>query len=125
METVNTPDAPEPGGHYSQAIVHGDFVFVSGQLPIHPDTGKKETGPIESQASLVLANLKTILEAAGSSLDHVVKTTIYIQDMRYWDTVNRIYADYFDGHKPARAVVPAPGLHHGFLIEMEAVAVRS
>ncbi|MBN2416816.1 RidA family protein [bacterium] len=124
MDSIHTSDAPEPGGHYSQAVVHDGLIFVSGQLPIHPHTGKKETGPVELQAELVLANLRAILEAAGSGLDRVLKTTVYIQDMRHWDTVNRIYADRFGAHRPARAVVPAPGLHHGFLIEMEAVACR-
>lgn len=121
MEYISTPNAPVPGGHYSQAIVHNGLVFVAGQLPIRPG-GEKCLGSIEEQTEVVLANLKAILEAAGSSLEKVLKTTVYVADISLWGRVNTVYAQAFESHKPARAVVPVPELHYGFLIEVEAVA---
>ncbi|MBK8878375.1 MAG: RidA family protein [Haliscomenobacter sp.] len=121
MEYVSTSSAPAPGGHYSQAVVHNGLIFVAGQLPIRPD-GEKCLGSIEEQTVVVLANLKSILEAADSSLEKVLKTTVYVADIELWGRVNAVYARVFGEHKPARAVVPVPELHYGFLIEVEAVA---
>jgi len=125
MELIHTPNAPTPGGHYSQAVVHNGTVYVAGQLPIDPRTGEKKLGTIEEQTELVLANLAAILEAAGSGLDHVLKVTIYVSDIALWGGVNAIYAKFFGDHKPARAVVPTRDLHHGFLIEVEAIAAAN
>ena len=122
MKKIITLKAPMPGGHYSQAIVHNGLVYVSGQLPIHPDTGEKVLGAIEQQTEQVLKNTAAILEAAGSSLKQVIKTTVYISDIQLWDRVNQVYARYFGDHRPARAVVPTGPLHFGFQIEMEAIA---
>ena len=122
MKKIITLKAPTPGGHYSQAIVHNGLVYVSGQLPIHPDTGEKVLGAIEQQTEQVLKNTAAILEAAGSSLKQVIKTTVYISDIQLWDRVNQVYARYFGDHRPARAVVPTGPLHFGFQIEMEAIA---
>ncbi len=122
MKIVKTLEAPLPGGHYSQAIIHQGLVYVSGQLPIDPKTGEKVLGSIEDQARQALKNLSAILEAADSGLPYVIKTTIYLSDIQYWDRVNHIYADFFGTHRPARAVVPVGTLHHGFLIEIDAVA---
>jgi 2-iminobutanoate/2-iminopropanoate deaminase len=122
MKKIITLKAPTPGGHYSQAIVHNGLVYVSGQLPIHPDTGEKLLGAIEQQTEQVLKNTAAILEAAGSSLKQVIKTTVYISDIQLWDRVNQVYARYFGDHRPARAVVPTGPLHFGFQIEMEAIA---
>lgn len=122
MKTIKTPKAPIPGGHYSQAIVHNGMVYVSGQLPIIAGTGEKVVGSVEQQTEQVLKNVAAILEAAGSGLDHVIKTTIYIANIKLWDKVNTIYAKYFGDHRPARAVVPTKALHHGFLVEIEAIA---
>jgi 2-iminobutanoate/2-iminopropanoate deaminase len=122
MKTIITPDAPKPAGHYSQAVVHNNIVYVSGQLPVVPGTGEKKTGSIEEQTEQVLKNLSAILEAANSDLSRVIKTTIYISDIGLWDKVNAVYANFFAGHRPARAVVPTRNLHFGFQIEMEAVA---
>ena len=122
MQKVSTPKAPQPGGHYSQAIVHNGLVFVSGQLPIDPESGEKITGSIEAQTLRTLENVKAIVEAAGSDLDQVLKVTVFLSDIALWGTVNRIYADFFGPHRPARAMVPTRSLHHGFLIEIEAVA---
>ncbi|MDZ7331088.1 MAG: Rid family detoxifying hydrolase [candidate division KSB1 bacterium] len=122
MKIVNTTEAPVPGGHYSQAIIHQRLVYISGQLPFDPRTGAKVLGSIEDQARQVLRNLRAILEAAGSGLQHVIKTTIYLSDIRDWDRVNQIYAEFFGDHRPARSIVPVGTLHHGFSIEIEAVA---
>ena len=123
MKKITTSKAPTPGGHYSQAIVHNGLIYVSGQLPIEPQTGEKILDSIEAQTEQVMKNLKAILEAAGSSLSQVIKTTVYIADIQLWDRVNQVYARYFGEHRPARSVVPTRSLHHGFLIEMEAMAV--
>jgi 2-iminobutanoate/2-iminopropanoate deaminase len=123
MKKITTSKAPTPGGHYSQAIVHNGLIYVSGQLPVEPQTGEKILDSIEAQTEQVMKNLKAILEAAGSSLSQVIKTTVYIADIQLWDRVNQVYARYFGEHRPARSVVPTRSLHHGFLIEMEAMAV--
>lgn len=122
MKVISTTTAPTPSGHYSQAIVHGDMVFVSGQLPIDAETGERYIGSIEEQAELALRNLAEILEAANSSIDRVLKTTIYISDIQLWGRVNQVYANFFGTHRPARAVVPTRDLHFGFQIEIEAIA---
>lgn len=123
METIFTQDAPAPGGHYSQAVVHNGLVFVAGQLPIRAN-GEKCLGSIEEQTELVLANLQAILEASGSSLSRVLKVTVYISDIELWGRVNAVYTQVFGAHKPARAVVPVPALHYGFSIELEAIAAQ-
>ena len=122
IETVFTDNAPSPGGHYSQAIVHNDVVYVAGQLPIDPKTGEKNLGSIEEQARQVLENLEAVLEAAGSGLDHLLKTTVYISDIDLWGRFNRVYEEAMGEHKPARAVVPTRELHYGFLVEIDAIA---
>ena len=122
MKTVQTPNAPRPAGHYAQAIVHDGLVYVSGQLPIDPRTGERCTGPVEEQAERALQNVAAILEAAGSRLDLVLKTTVYVSDISLWGRVNAVYAAFFGEHRPARAVVPTRELHYGLLVEIEAVA---
>ena len=122
MEVISTPNAPKPAGHYSQAIVHNNLVYVSGQLPIDPKSGEKRIGSIEEQTEQALKNLSEILKAAGSSLSQVIKTTVYISDIELWDRVNAVYARFFGEHCSARAVVPTRNLHFGFQIEIEAIA---
>jgi 2-iminobutanoate/2-iminopropanoate deaminase len=122
MEKIFTPKAPKPAGHYSQAIVHDNVVYVSGQLPIDPVTGEKRPGSIEEQTEQVLENLAEIIKAAGSDIGKVLKTTVYISDIQLWDRVNNVYSTFFGEHRPARAVVPTKELHHGFDIEIEAIA---
>ena len=122
MEEVFTSKAPKPAGHYSQAIVHGNLIYVSGQLPIDPVTGEKRIGSIEEQTEQSLRNVSEIIKAAGSSMDHVIKTTVYISDIGLWERVNEVYKDFFGEHRPARAVVPTKDLHYGFQIEVEAIA---
>jgi 2-iminobutanoate/2-iminopropanoate deaminase len=122
MEKISTLDAPKPAGHYSQAIVHNNMIYVSGQLPIDPKTGRKKIDSIEQQTEQALKNLSEILKAANSDLSKVVKTTVYISDINLWDQVNTVYSKYFGEHRPARAVVPTRELHFGFQIEIEAIA---
>ena len=122
MNAISTPNAPQPAGHYAQAIVHDGLVYVSGQLAIDPATGEKRLGAIEEQTEQALRNVAAILEAAGSDLAHVLKTTVYIADISLWPRVNAVYAAVFGAHRPARAVVPTKELHYGFLVEIEAIA---
>jgi 2-iminobutanoate/2-iminopropanoate deaminase len=122
MRAVSTRRAPLPAGHYAQAIVHGGVVYVAGQLPIDPQAVEQRMGSVEEQTERALRNLGVILEAAGSNLDRVLKTTVYVTDIRLWDRVNAVYARVFGQHRPARTVVPVSELHHGVLVEIEAVA---
>lgn len=123
LQIVETPNAPLPAGHYSQAMIANGLVFVAGQLPIKPETKEKVLGSIEDQTLQTLQNVKAIVEAAGSDLQHVAKVTIYIADIELWDGVNKVYTEFFGTHKPARAIVPVKDLHYGFKIEIEAVAL--
>ncbi|QZY56164.1 RidA family protein [Crassaminicella profunda] len=122
MKIISTNNALRPSGHYSQAIIHNDLVFISGQLSVDPDTGKKKFGNIEEETERVLKNMEMILKEANSDKNHVLKTTIYIPDISLWDKVNKVYSDFFGEHKPARAVVPTRELHFGFQVEIEAIA---
>jgi 2-iminobutanoate/2-iminopropanoate deaminase len=122
MRVISTPDAPPPAGHYSQAIVYGDTVYVSGELAVNHSTGEEGIGSIEEQTRLTLRNIEQILLSAGSDLNHVIKTTAYISDVELWGGVNAAYAEVFGDHRPARAVVPSRDLHYGCLVEIEAIA---
>lgn len=122
MQPISTPNAPAPGGHYAQAIVHGGVVYVSGQLPVVPGAPAASPMDFEAQARQVIRNVIGILEAAGSDAGHLVKVTVYIADIAHWPAFNKVYAEMLGGHRPARTVVPVPGLHYGFLVEMDAVA---
>lgn len=123
MQSIITESAPPPAGHYEQARVHDGVVYVSGQLPVDPVNGDPQHDSIEEQTQQALENVEAILRAAGSDLDHVLKTTVYVSDIALWDRVNEVYASFFGEHRPARAVVPTRELHHGFQVEIEAVAV--
>jgi len=122
MNAISTKHAPPPAGHYEQARVHDGVVYVSGQLPIGPTDGEHKLDTIEDQAQQSLENVAAVLRAAGTDLDHVLKTTVYVSDISLWDRVNDVYASFFGDHRPARAVVPTRELHHGFQVEIEAVA---
>lgn len=122
IKRILTPDAPAPGGHYSQAVVHNGVVYISGQIPIDPHTGEKQLGSIEAQTEQVLNNIFRILEAAGSDPAHLLKMTVYVSDIDLWSAVNAVYARMLGEHRPARAVVPVKDLHYGFKIEIEAIA---
>lgn len=120
---ISTPHAPAAIGPYSQAIRFGDLVFTSGQIPLDPATGEMVSGGIEVQTRRVLDNLKGVLEAAGSSLDRVVKTTIYLQSIDDFATVNTIYAEYFSHQPPARSTVGVAKLPRNAGIEIDVIAV--
>lgn len=122
MKTFQTPNAPIPAGHYSQAVSHGGLLFISGQLPIHPADPTWKSSDIREQTRRVLLNLEAILEEAGCTRSSVLKVTVYVSDIELWGTVNEEYAGFFGDHRPARAIVPVRDLHHGFKIELEAVA---
>jgi 2-iminobutanoate/2-iminopropanoate deaminase len=122
VKTIFTENAPKPAGHYSQAIVHDNTVYVSGQLAIDPKTGEKCLGSIEEETLQVLKNLAAILDAAGSDITKVLKTTLFIADADMWGQVNAVYEQFFGDHRPARAAVPTKDLPFGFRIEIEAIA---
>lgn len=124
MEPIHTPDAPQPAGHYSQAMVHGGVVYVAGQLPFDPARPDAPAGDAYSQTAQAMANVGAILEAAGSGLDHALQMTLYVSDVSLWPEVNRAYADAMQGHRPARAVVPVGELHYGFVVEVQAIAAQ-
>ncbi len=123
MQLVDTDNAPAPRGHYAQGVTHDGFLFVSAQLPIDPITGKHEKGSIDKQTIQVLKNVLAIVEAAGGDKSTVVKITVYVTDISLWAKVNAVYAEFFGNFRPARSVVPVKDLHHGVLLEMEAIAV--
>ena len=124
IRPVATRDAPVPAGHYSQAVVHGGFVFIAGQLPLDPATGEVigAADDIEAQTRQVLRNVDAILRAAGSGLERLVSVTVFITSRAHWPAVNRVYAEMLGAHRPARAVVPVPELRPGCLIEIQAIA---
>ena len=119
---VKTYDAPLPGGHYSQAVVSGNMIFVSGQLPVVPVTGDKLAGDIGEQTLQALKNVLSIVKAAGGDITTIARTTIYTTDVKFWGEVNRVYADFFGAVQPARSIVTVSALHYDCLIEIEAVA---
>jgi 2-iminobutanoate/2-iminopropanoate deaminase len=119
---IRTADAPIPAGHYSQATVHAGLVYVAGQLAIDPATGERKLGSIEEQTERTLRNVEAILNAAGSDFSRVLRMTVYVADIELWGAVNATYARIMGDHKPARAIVPTKDLHHGFLVEIDAVA---
>jgi 2-iminobutanoate/2-iminopropanoate deaminase len=123
MKDINTNKAPKAVGPYSQAIAAGDFVFCSGQIGINPKTGVLAEG-IEKQTKQGLENLKNVIEAAGAGLKNVVKTTIYLKNLADFEKVNKIYADFFEEHRPARATVEVSALPKGALVEIEAIVYK-
>jgi len=124
LTSFTTDAAPAAIGPYSQAVAAGDLVFVSGQIPLDPATGQLVAGSFASQAERVLANLDAVLAAAGSGRDRVAKVTVFLTDLARFGELNEIYARFFVGQLPARAVVQVAGLPRGAEIEIEAVAVR-
>lgn len=124
-ERISTKGGPGAIGPYSQAIVAGDLVFVSGQIAIDPALGALIEGDAEAQTERVMKNLEAILAAAGSGLDHVVKTTVYLADMNDFEAMNRIYGKYVGGPaSPARSTVQVTRLPKGALLEIDAIALR-
>lgn len=121
-EKVQTAGAPAAIGPYSQAIISGGFVYTAGQIALDPASGDLVEGGVEAQAERVLLNLTAVLEAAGSGMAQVVKTTMYLADMGDFGTVNGVYARYFGEPYPARSAVQAAALPKGALVEIEAIA---
>ena len=123
IETVSTESAPKALGPYSQALKVNGFVYCSGQIPINPATNAIEAETIEDQTRQVITNLKNVLEAAGTSLSAVVKTTVFIKDMNDFAALNGVYAEMFGETKPARSCVEVARLPKDVKVEIEAVAV--
>ena len=126
MKEIRSGDAPEPVGPYSQAVERAGWVFLSGQIPLDPATGRLVDGEIEDQTRRVLANLRAVLEAGGLSLADVVRTTIYLVDLAHFPRVNAVYAEHFDHEpQPARATVQVAALPLGAAVEIDAIAQRA
>jgi 2-iminobutanoate/2-iminopropanoate deaminase len=123
-DVVHTDSAPAAVGPYSQAIVMGDMVFCSGQIAIDPAVGKLIEGDVQAQTRQVLTNLRAVLQAAGSDLSHVVKTTVFLSDMGHFKAMNEIYAEFFGDAPPGRSTVAVAGLPLGALVEIEAIAFK-
>jgi len=122
-EIIQTIDAPQAIGPYSQAIKANGLVFASGQIPIDPGTGQFVAGGIAEQTDQVLKNLSAVLEAAGSSLDRVIKTTVFLADMQEFSAMNEVYGEFFSQDPPARATVEASRLPRDAKVEIEAIAL--
>ena len=122
-EVVQTDRAPKAIGPYEQAIKVGGFVFTAGQIPLDPKTGNMIEGGIAAQTKRVLENLKGVLEASGSSLDKVVKATVFLKHIADFAAMNEVYAEYLGGSKPARSTVAVAELPRGALIEIDLVAL--
>lgn len=120
MRIIQHENIPAPKGHYSPVVEHNGTLYVSGQLPKMEDGSIPEG--LEAQLNLVLEKLDQLLGYSGSDRNHVLSVRIYIPDVAYWGEVNAIYARFFGDHRPARCVVPSRELHHGCLVELEAVA---
>lgn len=123
MEIIQTDRAPQAIGPYSQAIKANGFVFASGQIPLDPATGQLIEGDIRAQTERVLNNAQAVLEAAGSSLDRVVKTTVFLADMNDFAAMNEVYATFFSATRPARSTVQAARLPRDVKVEIEVVAL--
>ena len=124
-KTVSTDKAPAAIGPYSQANIFGDFVFTSGQVPLDPASGEIIGANIEEQTRQVFKNITAILEAAGSSLDKVLKTTVFIKDMNDFGKMNEVYAEFFtEGSYPSRSAVEVARLPKDVLVEIETIAYR-
>jgi len=124
LRSVSSEKAPKALGPYSQAIVTGDLVFCAGQVGLDPATGSVVSGDIGDQTRRCLDNLAAVLEAAGSSLDRVTKTTVFLTDLAEFTAMNEAYAERFGGHKPARSTIGIAALPRGARIEIECIAIR-
>lgn len=121
-KVIKTDKAPLPVGPYSQAVIYGELVFISGQISLDPATNTLVRGTIEEEARLVLDNIKAILEEAGSSLEKVLKTTVFLADIEDFGKFNEVYEQYFSSHPPARSCIQAGRLPKGMKVEVEVIA---
>jgi len=124
-ETIHTDTAPKALGPYSQAIKAGEFIFTAGQVGLDPQSGEIVAGGIEAETRQVLNNIKKILEAAGSSLDRVVKTTVYLRDIQDFAAMNGVYATFFPANPPARSTVQVAALPRGVAVEIDTIAIAA
>ncbi|MCI0399262.1 MAG: RidA family protein [Chloroflexi bacterium] len=122
-ETIHTTNAPAVVAAYSQAIRVGEFIYTAGQIALDPASGNLISGDVAAQTERVIRNLQAVLEAAGSSLDHVVKTTVFLQDLAHFKTMNEVYGRFFTQKPPARTTIQAAALPLGALVEIETVAI--
>ena len=122
MKKISTPNAPQPAGHYSQAVVYGGVVYVAGMLGIDPENPEADPGDVAQQTRQALANVEAVLEAAGSDLGCVVRMMIYVSGHGLWGDVNRVYAEVMGEHRPSRAIVPVQSFREPFVIEIVATA---
>jgi reactive intermediate/imine deaminase len=122
LTVISTDQAPTPAGHYSQAIFAGRHLYISGQLPIRPDGQPLPDDSFEAQASQAIRNIFAVLAAAGGSPERLARVTVYIVGIENWPRFNAVYASMLPNTRPARTVVPVPELHHGFLVEIDAIA---
>lgn len=125
VERIYTDKAPSPAGHYAQATAFGDLIFVSGQLAASPDGTSNADAPFEVQVRRALRNMLAIIDAAGGTPETILKVNAYIAGVEHWPAFNRIFAEELGDSRPARAVIPVPELHYGYLIELDAIAVRN
>lgn len=126
VEEIRTAEAPAPVGPYSQAVRQGEWVFASGQIPLDPATGRIVGGEIEDETRQVLHNLSAVLRSGGSSLESVLRTTVYLTDLSLFPRVNAVYAEHFTGSPaPARATVEVAALPLGARVEIDAIALVS
>jgi 2-iminobutanoate/2-iminopropanoate deaminase len=123
IEAIKTAKAPQTIGPYSQGIMVQNLVFCSGQIPLDPNTGELVKGDVQTQTHQVIKNIKSILEAAETDLDHVVKTTVFLTNLQHFNDMNGIYAEYFNKTFPARSTVQVAALPRGAMVEIEAIAV--
>ena len=124
LTVVSTPGAPKAIGPYSQAIVHGGLVYTAGQVALDPATMELVPGGVAEQADRALTNLAAVLAEAGSSLDRVIKTTVYLVDMADFGAMNEVYARHFGNHRPARSTVAVAGLPKGARVEIDVIAQK-
>ena len=122
MQQITLTSKLENRGHYVPGMISGDKLYISGQLPVHHETGSPMADSIEQQTRDALHNVERVLLAAGCTKEDVVHCRVYIPDVAAWDTVNAVYAAFFGSHKPARVIVPTRELHNGALVEIEAIA---
>lgn len=121
MKIIHSDRLPTPGGHYSPAIISGNSLYISGQLPISL-TSPRPQGELAEQAQTVFNNIDILLETTGINKQHLVNVQVYLSDVALWPEFNRLYAQWVGDHRPARTVVPCSALHYGALLEMSAIA---